>query len=199
MWIWHNKATDAHRWCQEFCRSHVRWGRCGRTMQLVRYPQTEHRQASNGWAPSVHWAGHRYRVSRHRRGLMTQTRLWEMHWAPYQSRSPQCAPPAVAVVSSDFVLADISVKSPRKLYTLISQNDSSRIKVSKTCIIYFWKQNHWRTIPDRFPLPDMLDVLVSGISRMKIERPAESGASTSGSHRHELPSCLATDLSSHGC
>ena len=40
-------------------------------------------------------------------------------------------------------------------------------------------------IPDRFPLPDMLDVLVSGISRMEIERPAESGASTSGSHRPE--------------
>ena len=40
-------------------------------------------------------------------------------------------------------------------------------------------------IPDRFPLPDMLDVLVSGISRMEIERPAESDASTSGSHRTE--------------
>jgi hypothetical protein len=40
-------------------------------------------------------------------------------------------------------------------------------------------------IPTRFPLPDMLDVLVSGISRMEIERPAESDASTSGSHRPE--------------
>ena len=79
---------------------------------------------------------------------MTQTRLWEMHWAPCQSRSPRCARPAVAVVSSDFVLADISVKSPRKLYTLIKQHDSSRIKVSKTCTIFFWKQNHRRTVLD---------------------------------------------------
>ena len=36
--------------------------------------------------------------------------------------------------------------------------------------------------PDRFPLPDILDVLVARISRMEIERPAESEASTSGSN-----------------
>jgi hypothetical protein len=40
-------------------------------------------------------------------------------------------------------------------------------------------------IPTRFPLPDMLDVLVSGITRMEIERPSESDASTSGSLRPE--------------
>ena len=41
-------------------------------------------------------------------------------------------------------------------------------------------------VPTKFPLPDLLDVLVSDISRMEIEHPADSSASTSGSSRVEF-------------
>jgi hypothetical protein len=41
-------------------------------------------------------------------------------------------------------------------------------------------------VPTKFPLPDLLDVLVSDISRMEIEHSSESSASTSGSKRVEL-------------
>ena len=42
------------------------------------------------------------------------------------------------------------------------------------------------SVPTKFPLPDLLDVLVSDISRMEIEHPSDSSASTSGSSRVEL-------------
>ena len=42
------------------------------------------------------------------------------------------------------------------------------------------------SVPTKFPLPDLLDVLVSDISRMEIENSADSSASTSGSTRVEV-------------
>ena len=42
------------------------------------------------------------------------------------------------------------------------------------------------SVPTKFPLPDLLDVLVSNISRMEIEHPADSSASTSGSNGVEI-------------
>ena len=42
------------------------------------------------------------------------------------------------------------------------------------------------SVPTKFPLPDQLDVLVSDISRMEIEHPADSSASTSGSNGVEI-------------
>ena len=44
-------------------------------------------------------------------------------------------------ITSDFGLADLSVRSPRILFSFIG------IKLSQNCSNYFWKQNHWGSPP----------------------------------------------------
>ena len=48
-----------------------------------------------------------------------------------------------ATVVSDFVLADISVRLPRKLFIFTTKDDVYRIKESKNYFTSFLKQKHW--------------------------------------------------------
>ena len=55
--------------------------------------------------------------------------------------------------SSVFVLADVSVWPPRKMFILITRYNIYTIKVSRKCFIRFWKQKHRPETELSFPTP----------------------------------------------